>query len=303
MDPDNERVSQPRFASTLPVLLSAFLTHLQVEGRSIRTREWYTGIITRLRLYAGDAAPDRQALFTYLRELSTSVAHATYLGHLRAMRAFFKWCEREGLITPSPMTGVRIPQAPRVSPHRIYERADVFKLMAQCNRRSLWGARDYVLLHLLYDCGLRAGEACRLRRGDVNLERRFVRVLGKRGKERVVAFSQQTARLLLAWCRRAQIRSPDDYLFPSRKSAHLNPDSLWGRVKRYVDRAGITGVKGLVHALRHSFATHAFERGADLAAIKEDLGHERYETVEQYRHLTIDARRAAHDRYTPIESD
>jgi integrase/recombinase XerC len=167
------------------------------------------------------------------------------------------------------------------------------------------GRRDRAILELLYASGLRLSEVEALDLEDVDLTGRMVRVMGKGGKERLVPFNRPAARALRAWLRdRAAILARGrgdarDPLFVNYRGTRLTGRSIDRLLRRHVVRAAIqTGVSP--HALRHSFATHLLQRGADLRTIQELLGHARLSTTQRYTHVNMrqlaDAYRQAHPR-------
>jgi integrase/recombinase XerC len=165
------------------------------------------------------------------------------------------------------------------------------------------GRRDRAILELFYASGLRLSELVGLDIDDVNLSARMVRVMGKGGRERIVPFNAAASEALRAWLKdRAGLPaggSPADALFLNYRGGRLTSRSVHRLVRRYV--AGCSARFGISpHALRHSFATHLLERGADLRAIQELLGHVRISTTQRYTHVNtsflLESYRKAHPR-------
>ncbi len=286
---DNAIAIQARFVN----LLDAFLLSRRVENCRPKTLDHYAYVIGSL--LRAVPALTTEAVYTHLDALRARHAPAGYQSHVRSLVVFFNWLSRDG----GPVIRLRIPRVDRLP--ITYSLEDIERLLCAIKRRTHRGARDFLIVHLLLDTGMRAGECCRLRLCDVDLTTRTMRVLGKGGKERVIGIGQTTARLLAAWLRRRGRGLPTDYLFPSRKGVHLRPNSLRQSIANWCRKASVQ-VPRTLHAFRHTFAVMAFERGADIADLKDDLGHSRYETVDIYRRASGKVRRERHDRYSPVDA-
>jgi integrase/recombinase XerC len=243
-------------------------------------------------------------------------ARASVARKLSAMRAFGRFLRREGWIEVNPAAlAVSPKREQRVPAHLSMD--EMSRLLAMPDRSDPLGRRDGAILELFYASGLRLSELVGLDLDNVNLRGRMVRVLGKGGKERVVPFNTATEESLRAWLadraslRIAQARNagskttaksraqPREPVFVNFRGARLTGRSVQRLVARYVaacsTRFGISP-----HALRHSFATHLLERGADLRAIQELLGHVQLSTTQRYTHVNaaqlLDVYRKAHPR-------
>ena len=285
---DNENAIQMRLVS----LLDGFLLSRRVENCRPKTLDHYRYTVGSLLTAVPELAPE--PVYAYLDGLKNRLSPAGYASHVRSLVVFFNWVARED----GPVIRLKIPRVDTLP--KTYSPEDVGRLFKAIPRRSLYGARDFLIVHLLLDTGMRANECCRLRLCDVDVAARTVRVMGKGGKERVVGLSQTTTRLLVAWLRRRGRGLPTDYLLPSRKSTHLRPASLHQRIMKWCRKAGVR-VPRVLHAFRHTYAVMAYERGADIADLKDDLGHSRYETVDIYRRASGKVRRERHDKYSPVE--
>ena len=243
-------------------------------------------------------------------------ARASVARKLSAMRAFGRFLRREGWIEVNPAAlAVSPKREQRVPAHLSMD--EMSRLLEMPDRSDPLGRRDGAILELFYASGLRLSELVGLDLDNVNLRGRMVRVLGKGGKERVVPFNTATEESLRAWLadraslRIAQARNagskttaksraqPREPVFVNFRGARLTGRSVQRLVARYVaacsTRFGISP-----HALRHSFATHLLERGADLRAIQELLGHVQLSTTQRYTHVNaaqlLDVYRKAHPR-------
>jgi len=230
---------------------------------------------------------------------------------LAAIRTFGRYLRREGAIEGDPAALVGTPRREQRLPAHLGE-AEMSRLLEMPDVSLPLGRRDRAILELFYASGLRLSELVGLGLEDVNLSSRVVRVLGKGGKERIVPFNRSAEAAIRAWLKdREEIvvagtqlvtrrsRRTADPLFLNYKGSRLSTRSVDRLVRKYVaacsTRFGISP-----HALRHSFATHLLERGADLRAIQELLGHARLSTTQRYTHVNsaqlIDAYKKAHPK-------
>lgn len=245
---------------------------------------------------------------------------------LAAIRTFGRYMRREGAIEGDPAALVGTPRREQRLPAHLAE-AEMSRLLEMPDATTPLGRRDRAIMELFYASGLRLSELVGLGLEDVNLGSRVVRVLGKGGKERIVPFNHTTERALRAWMkdrealvdgirnagtgmrdagsgirdprRGVRLRRNAEPLFLNYRGGRLSTRSVDRLVRRYVAacsaRFGISP-----HALRHSFATHLLERGADLRVIQELLGHARLSTTQRYTHVNsaqlIDAYRKAHPK-------
>jgi len=243
---------------------------------------------------------DHYAIRAFMGELyDRGQARASSARRLAAIRSFGRYLRREQHIDREPGALVATPKQDQKVPARL-EMSEVEALLAGPDVTTPLGRRDHAILELFYASGLRLSELVGLDLEDVNLSSRLVRVLGKGGKERIVPFNRSTTAALRAYLgdretlvrqvavpeRGHRSRRPRvDPLFVNYKGGRLSARSVDRLVRRYVSatsaRMGISP-----HALRHSFATHLLERGADLRAIQELLGHARVTTTQRYTHVS-----------------
>ena len=210
---------------------------------------------------------------------------------LAAVRTFARYLCREDLLEGNPGALVSVPKVERRMPAHLAV-DEVGALLAAPDAATPLGLRDRAILELFYASGLRLGELVGLDLEDLNLSGRMVRVLGKGGKERIVPFNQAAADAVRAYLpARRELRSRDraggaaEPLFVNYRGGRLSSRSVARMVQRRVNQAGAQ--RGISpHALRHSFATHLLERGADLRAIQELLGHARITTTQRYTHVS-----------------
>lgn len=267
-------------------------------GRSVATRRAYRSDLVAFAEWAsrgGVDGPDgvnRILLRRYLAFLATrQYARASVARKAAALRSYFSWCRRRGLIGSDPARGLSAPKAngrlPKVLSHR-----ELDGLLDGSDpgaggdaRAGATDLRDRAVLELLYAAGLRVAELCDLDRGGLDLSARIVTVVGKGNKERQVPIHDRAADALGAWMQRgwaelARSHSPIEAVFLNRAGNRLGPRD----VRRIIDRR--SPVPTHPHALRHSFATHLLDGGADLRVVQELLGHSSLQTTQVYTHVS-----------------
>jgi len=221
---------------------------------------------------------------------------------LSAVRSLFRFACREGILEANPAQGVRTPKAPKTLPRHLRP-GEVESLIEAPEGDEPLVRRDRAILELLYAAGLRVSELVGLDWTDVDLPGRVVRVLGKGSKERMVPFGRPAAESLRRWLEVWEtVRSPGEDeapVFLNRQGGRLTDRSVRRVIDKWVDAAAVArGVHP--HTLRHTFATHLLEGGADLRAIQELLGHSSLSTTQRYTPLEVDrllaVYRGAHPR-------
>ena len=288
--------------------LRAWLDHLRVErGLSPHTLVAYENDVRKLAAFAD--ARGRTVLELGQAELAEYIAWLRGQGlsprsqarHVHSARGFYRFAVREGLVEGDPMENLRPPKAFRPLP-RCLTAAQIEALLASPRTDGPVGLRDRAMLEVMYATGLRASEVTSLETANVDLELGLVRVFGKGRKERLVPFGREAAQ----WVRRyldgvrgrlAKGRS-SKVLFLSNRGGALSPTGLWGIVRRHAVAAGVARTL-TPHVLRHSFASHLLERGADLRALQAMLGHSDISTTQIYTHVTRERLRQVYDRYHP----
>ena len=299
--------------------IESFARYLADERRSsARTVETYGRDLRAFRDYVleqglpADARKlDIVALRGFLSSLFRSNQASTMKKKVSALRSFFRFLLKRGIITKNPASSLRTPKVPKSLP-RFLTVDQAFRVMdsppKEEARAKPLQARDRALLEVLYGTGVRVGELASMNLGDCDLTEANVRVLGKGGKERVVPLG------------RAALDALETYL-PLRlgllaKAKRGDPDALWlarsGRrlsvrqAQNLVRRHGTLGAaRGDLHphAMRHSCATHLLDAGADLRSIQELLGHSSLSTTQRYTHLSVDHLMEVYDRSHPLARD
>jgi integrase/recombinase XerC len=306
--------------------LEEFLEHLRLnENASLNTVRAYESDLSQfLRFLAGSATSARHPtpsahslthhhIRDFMAELSRrGNSRASAARKLAAIRTFGKYLRREGVLEGDPAALVGTPKREQRLPAHLGE-AEMARLLEMPDGSTALGRRDRAILELFYASGLRLSELVGLDIDDVNLSGRVVRVLGKGGKQRLVPFNRSAEAAIRAWLKdwealrtqaalvsaRVTKKKPREPLFLNYQGTRISTRSVDRLVRRYVTacstRFGISP-----HALRHSFATHLLERGADLRAIQELLGHSRLSTTQRYTHVNaaqlLEAYRKAHPK-------
>lgn len=220
---------------------------------------------------------------------------------LSSLRGFYQWLLRENGIAADPILLVESPKLPRPLPKSLSEQ-EVDDLLNAPDTGELLGLRDRAMLELLYACGLRVSELVGLRLHNLGLNQGVVRVTGKGGKERLVPMGEEALAWLERYLREGRPQllpaGGDDVLFPSRRSQPMTRQTFWHRIKRYAVLAGIR--KPLSpHTLRHAFATHLVNHGADLRAVQMLLGHSDLSTTQIYTHVARQRLQDLHAKHHP----
>lgn len=221
--------------------------------------------------------------------------------HLISLRGFYRFLVQEKIVEANPAQTVDLPKGGRKLPG-VLKIEDVIRLLGSPDPSKPLGVRDAAMLELLYAAGLRVSELVTVGIADVNLEACFVRVLGKGSKEHVVPIGRASKEKLdayLASGRPALLKGrPSPYLFVTRSAKPITRQGFWKLLKQYALKAGISH-NITPHTLRHSFATHLLERGADLRSVQVMLGHVDISTTQIYTHVAQQRLKEVHTRYHP----
>lgn len=232
-----------------------------------------------------------RAFLAHLHEMKES--RATAGRKLAALRSFFRWLVREGVIEENPARPVRAPKPERKLP-RLLGESEVARLLETPDVSTLRGKRDVALMELLYATGMRVGELVSLNLEDVDMAEGSILVLGKGRKERHVLFGEKARTALLGYlsARRGEAprgsrRPAPDALFVNARGGRLTDRSVR---KILASRLRECAIEHRIspHGLRHSFATHLLDRGADLRSIQELLGHSSLSTTQKYTHVSTE---------------
>jgi len=289
-------------------LLERFLDALWLEqGLSDHTLAAYRadlkGVAVFLKLRAKAlVAAQRQDVLDYLAQRVNAGARSrTTARLLSSLRRFYQYLLREGLIQADPSAQIDAPKLGRPLPKALTE-AEVESLLQAPDVNRLLGLRDRAMLELLYASGLRVSELVNLQVPQLNMRQCVLRVVGKGNKERLVPLGEEAAEWLQRYLeegRPALLRGRlNDGLFVTQRGAAMTRQAFWYLIKRYARQAGIAS--GLSpHGLRHSFATHLLNHGADLRVLQMLLGHSNLSTTQIYTHVAKERLKSVHAVHHP----
>jgi len=220
---------------------------------------------------------------------------------LSSVRGFYQYCLREKTINQDPTLLIEMPKLGSPLPKTLSE-ADVEALLAAPDIEDPLGLRDKAMLEMLYACGLRVSELVGLITYDVNLRQGVVRLMGKGSKERLVPIGEESIHWLIKYHKEARpllLKNPEsDVLFPSTRGGHMTRQTFWHRIKYYVTQAGVQANVS-PHTLRHAFATHLLNHGADLRVVQLLLGHSDLSTTQIYTHVAKHRLQQLHQQHHP----
>ena len=290
--------------------LDAYLTHLTVERRlAANSIESYARALQALVEYAAGRNTSIDALSledleAFVRDMMASGRSPRSVARgIACYRGFYRFLVIEGRIKSSPADDLRPPRAWKTLP-RYLAVDDVDRLIAQPNVDTPRGLRDRALIELLYATGMRVSELVSLRPSDINLEASYLTCIGKGDKQRIVPIGDEAADWVQKYLRQSRpalLRkrsSPRLFVNARGGGPGLSRVGFWKILKGYARQAGLSRTLS-PHVLRHSFATHLLERGADLRAIQMMLGHADLSTTQIYTHVLEQRMRAVYDRFHP----
>jgi integrase/recombinase XerD len=225
----------------------------------------------------------------------------TVVRNLVALRTFYKFLTQEGMMESNPVEEIESPKTAKTLPE-ILSLTEVELLLEQPNPETPLGVRDRAMLELLYATGLRVSELTRLPINQVNLEGGYVLLYGKGSKERVVPLGKEAMNWITQYLNtaRAKLSKGKDspFLFVNRSGKEMSRQRFWKTLKAYGQKAGIPK-RITPHLLRHSFASHLLERGADLRSVQMMLGHVDISTTQIYTHVAGERLKKVHERFHP----
>ncbi|MBW1708876.1 MAG: site-specific tyrosine recombinase XerD [Deltaproteobacteria bacterium] len=289
--------------------LDLFLDHLRVErGLAVNTVEAYGRDIRRFLDYvydkglSGPESASRSTIMSYLLYLSQNNLSARSRARaLSVIKSFYAFLVNEDLMNRNPASDLETPRALIHLPQTLSFK-EVESLLAAPDSNLIGGLRDKAMLELIYATGLRVSELVGLQSAHINIEAGYIRTMGKGSKERLIPLGDVARDWIKQYCNEARPglvkRGTSPYLFLNRRGTKLSRQYFWRKLKEYALAAGIRK-KISPHSLRHSFATHLLERGADLRAVQMMLGHADIATTQIYTHVTRERLKKVHQQYHP----
>jgi len=292
--------------------IAEFAAHLRLErGQSPRTSEEYARDIELFGEFLEPGHPKTAAFFKLTQATTSDVRRfvmelmgprkytATSVRRkIAALRSYFALQKREGRRGDNPAQDVPPPKAAKRLPHVMSE-PEVAKLLRTriAGKSEFQRLRDVAMMELLYASGIRRAELVGLNISDVDLDRRIMRVIGKGNKQRTVFINQAAADAIRTYLG-VRPRTPDEALFLSKRKTRLSHRQAWVVFREFAELSGIA--KHVTpHVMRHSFATHLLENGADLMTIKELLGHESLSTTQIYTNVSLEHMRRSYEDAHP----
>ena len=290
-------------------LVDKYVNYLLVEkGLAQTTIESYSRDLVRYanfleqRKIRSITRIDSEVILQYLIELrKKGLGARSRARHLVSIRGFYRFLLQEKIIRNNPSKLIDLPRSGLKLPH-VLSFNDVKRLLGTPNPRKPIESRDLAMLEMLYATGLRVSELVNIKHHQVNLEAGFVRVIGKGSKERIVPFGMYAKEKTIEYMntmRPIQLKkNSSPFLFVARAGKPMTRQAFWKRLRHYADKAGIKK-KVTPHTLRHSFATHLLEGGADLRAVQIMLGHVDIATTQIYTHVSKKHLKKIHAKFHP----
>jgi integrase/recombinase XerD len=288
-------------------VINAYLDHLRVERRlAEHTLESYARDLSALRAFAAGMRRrvetlDRAALEEFVRQqLMRGLSPRSVARLVASVRGFYRFLVLDQRLQSSPADDLRPPRAWPALP-RFLSIEDVDALIAQPDVTTPKGLRDRAMIELLYATGMRVSELVNVRAADLHLADQYLTCVGKGNKERLIPIGEQAADWIARYQREARpklVRRACDALFVNARGGPMSRVGFWKLLKQYGRKAGLPRTLS-PHVVRHSFATHLLERGADLRAIQLMLGHADLSTTQIYTHVLEARLRTVYDRFHP----
>lgn len=300
-------VPAPPLAPAEAALIARFVDALWLErGLAANSQDAYAADLRRLaQALAATGATLREATEPVLRDWlaseSTRCHPRTQARRLSSLRQFYQWLHRQGERPDDPTARLEGPRMPRRLPRTLSE-ADVERLLEAPDVADPLGLRDRAMLELMYACGLRVSELVGLPLARIDLRRGVLQVVGKGGRERLVPVGEVAADWVSRYLALARpvlaVGRPSEALFLSQQGEAMTRQNAWQRLKGHARRAGIQGSIS-PHGLRHAFATHLLNHGADLRAVQSLLGHADLSTTQIYTHVAKARLAELHRKHHP----
>ena len=285
--------------------LDLFATHLTAErGLSGNTVESYVRDVKNLLLYLEGintiTGVERKTIHEYIVKLyDVGLDPRSIARSVSALKTFFSFLLREGILKDDPCVNLKAPRFAKHLPEALTVN-EIDSIFGVIDTQKWEGIRDRAMLELMYASGLRVSELVGLKKEDVNIGQGFIVVrAGKGGKDRMTLIGDSAKKWLLLYLEKGLDRlQVNDYFFITRRNKPLSRQALWLKIKEYALKANVAK-QVYPHILRHSFATHMLEGGADLRAIQTLLGHSSITTTEIYTHVCTDFLKEEYDRFHP----
>jgi len=288
-------------------VLQVFLEFLSVEkGLSLNTIQSYAHDLVKLFQFLRKERiswmkADEEGLVRFIHHQSRAGLSPRSMARLiSSIKSFYNFLVLDGMIKKNPAVNLSSPKTWLALPKFLTVK-EVESLLGQPDEENVRGIRDKAMLELLYATGLRVSELIALRTKNVNLEDGFLLCVGKGGKERIVPIGGSAAKAVRRYLEQGRdkfLKESSEYLFLSQRGNAFTRQGFWKLLKGYAKKAGLVQ-KISPHVLRHSFATHLLERGADLRSVQLMLGHSQITTTQVYTHVSRKRLRRVYDKFHP----
>ncbi|WP_462151985.1 site-specific tyrosine recombinase XerD [Pseudoalteromonas xiamenensis] len=286
-------------------LIEEFLDNLYLEqGLSDNTISSYRNDLIKFAQFIGElqwADVQHLTVEAYLAyRTDAGLKSRSTARALSALKRFFQYMQRDHQLTDSPLKNIAQPKIGQSLPKTLTE-TEVDALLSAPDVSEPMGMRDKAMLELLYATGLRVSELVGLRMEQVNLRQGVVLVRGKGGKERLVPMGEEAQDWILQFLqegRPSMIKHATDFLFPSKRGIGMTRQTFWHRIKHYAILAQVVSPLS-PHTLRHAFATHLLNHGADLRVVQMMLGHSDLSTTQIYTHVASERLKSLHQTHHP----
>ena len=319
-DKENDSIRQ-----SIKLLIEEYKLNLEAGNRSQKTISWYLDILDNFffkylpleRIIRPIDKLGREEVRSYIKHLQGSnrwpnrvhqdkdfgkLSPFTIQGKIRALKAFWGWLFKEEHIGSNLLAGLSLPKVPK-NMITILEKEQIIQLLKSIDKHTPLGGRNYMVLLLLIDTGLRISELTCIKMADVNLTKGILRVVGKGEKERPVPFSTLTKKELIRYIKlyRPSLCGIDSaYLFPVKDGEHISVNGMQQAIRRLAQKAGMQDVKCHPHIFRHTFATMFSVKGGSPEILQLIMGHESFQTTQKYLHPQPQDLRKQHIKYSPL---
>lgn len=294
----------------MDILLRRFLLYLRAEKNfsphSLRSYQsdlqQFFHFLKRKKCSLSDV--DRLLVRLYLAELSQKNSRNSVIRKISALRSFFKYLFREGIITVNPLVYLSVPKKEKSLPHYLEEK-EMFKLLKSIPLSNFYSLRDRAILETLYSTGIRIAELVNLNIEDIDFFAGMLKVLGKGARERIIPIGEKALGILRKYLtKRSELRaqsselSLEHSLFVNRYGKRLSARFIRKLINKYTKKITLEK-KVSPHVFRHSFATHLLNAGCDLRAVQEMLGHMSLKTTQIYTHVSLEQTKKIYQKFHP----
>ncbi|MCX7965854.1 MAG: tyrosine-type recombinase/integrase [Syntrophorhabdaceae bacterium] len=288
----------------LKAITEEFIRYLQVEkGVMANTKRAYKSDIKGFIEFiekSGYSEIDHHAIRSYIVNIYKQIKKSSLSRKISAIKVFFKFLKKKGYLVENTALIIKNPKTEKHLP-KFYTIDEMFHFLDYLPSEKWNHLRNKAIFELMYSTGIRSQEALDINIEDIHIQGMWVRVKGKGGKERILPFGEKAKKALesyIEWLKANKLYSPERPLFVNFRGDRLSYRSLLRIMKKHQLKAGL--FKNLtLHGIRHSFATHMLDSGADLRSIQELLGHSRLSTTQKYTHISMDKLMEIYDKSHP----